>query len=244
MPDRVRTDGIPALTGLRFIAALSVVLAHGTTQILRYEPVDAISLWLPRLSGFGMTLFFVLSGFVIHYNSPHLVTARGWTGLGVFLWARFARLYPLFLLMLVLDVLLGRKLIDFLTGNPAGFIEVLQALPYYLLFAQSWVYVPFADNSLIYVTGGNIALSWSIRPEWFFSLAYPAIAIFVLRIRRPGFILGAMLAWSLLWGGMASILYGDTPVIDAWAVGRYGAIAGLANGYQDSFVRWLLYFSH
>jgi peptidoglycan/LPS O-acetylase OafA/YrhL len=237
-------DGdIRALTGLRFIAAISVVIAHATDQILRYDPPDLISQWLPRISGFGMTLFFVLSGFVIHYNYRHMVSQRGWIGFGEFLWARFARLYPLFLLMLVLDVLLGRKLIDFLTGNTAGFIEVLHALPYYFLFVQSWFYVPFADNSLIYVTGGNISLTWSISTEWFFYMAYPATALLVLKLKRPAFIIGAMLLWSLLWGGMATSLFDNAPEIDSWAIGRYGLIAGQVNGYQDSFVRWLLYFS-
>src|SRR6202035_4735360 len=208
-----------------------------------YDPPDTISQWLPRISGFGMTLFFVLSGFVIHYNYRHMVTRRGWIGFGEFLWARFARLYPLFLFMLVLDVLLGRKLIDFLTGNTAGFIEVLYALPYYLLFVQSWFYVPFADNSLIYVTGGNVSLTWSISTEWFFYMAYPATALLVLKLKRPALIIGAMLVWSLLWGGMATSLFANSPEIDSWAIGRYGPIAGQVNGYQDSFVRWLLYFS-
>jgi peptidoglycan/LPS O-acetylase OafA/YrhL len=243
VPNRPRDGAIPALTGLRFVAAISVVLAHGTIQILRYEPPDAISLWVPRLSGFGMTLFFVLSGFVIHYNYRHLATARHWSGLASFLWARFARLYPLFLVMLVLDVLLGRKLVDFLTGNTAGFIDVLRALPYYLLFVQSWIYVPFADDSLIYVTASNISLTWSISTEWFFYLAYPAIALVVLRLRRPAIVLGTIVAWSLLWGSLASSLYAITPEIDSWAVGRYGPMAGVAAGYQDSFIRWLLYFS-
>ena len=44
-----------------------------------------------------MTLFFVLSGFVIHYNYAGLVTGGRLRGIGAFLWARFARLYPLFL---------------------------------------------------------------------------------------------------------------------------------------------------
>jgi peptidoglycan/LPS O-acetylase OafA/YrhL len=240
---RAHAGDIRALTGLRFIAAISVVIAHATDHVLRYDPPDMISLWLPRMSGFGMSLFFVLSGFVIHYNYRYLVTERGLAGLGAFLWARFARLYPLFLLMLVLDVLLGRKLMDFLTGNTAGFIDVLRSLPYYLLFVQSWIYVPFADNSLIYVTGGNIALTWSISTEWFFYMAYPVIATLVLRIRRPAFILGAMLAWSLLWGSLAFNFWANTSGIDAWATARYGPIAAVASGYQDSFIRWLLYFS-
>jgi peptidoglycan/LPS O-acetylase OafA/YrhL len=242
-PPDARDAEIPSLTGLRFIAAISVVVAHGGDLILKYEPRDVVSAALPLSAAFGMTLFFVLSGFVIHYNYRHMVTARGWGGLGAFLWARFARLYPLFLFMLVLDVLLGRKLFDFMEGNTTGFTEVLRSLPYYLLLIQSWVYVPFADNSLIYVTGVNVSLTWSISTEWFFYLAYPAIAVLVLRARRPWVILVAMLVWSLLWGGMASVLDGSARGIDSWATLHYGSIAGVTNGVQDSFIRWLEYFS-
>lgn len=43
----------------------------------------------------------MLSGFVIHYNYATLVRAGGFCGTTVYLWARFARLYSLFLLMLL-----------------------------------------------------------------------------------------------------------------------------------------------
>jgi peptidoglycan/LPS O-acetylase OafA/YrhL len=234
---------IPALTGLRFFAAFSVVVAHGTDQLLKFQEPPTLIDWLPRLAGFGMTLFFVLSGFVIHYNYCRKVTEQGLNGLAGFMWARFARLYPLYLFMLVLDVLLGRKLMVFVADNADGFQDVLRSLPYYLLLVQSWFYVPFGDSSLIYVAGPNISLSWSISTEWFFYIAYPVVALLVLRMRRPAVILGCMLAWSMMWSALASGLDGRTPQIDDWAVNHFGAVAGVANGNQDSFVRWLLYFS-
>src|SRR5262249_49646680 len=103
--------------------------------------------------------------------------------------------------------------------------------------------VPFSGQSLIYVAGGNIALSWSISTEWFFYLAYPVIAPLVLRARRPAVVLGAILLWSATWIAFASTLNGRAMEIDRWAVGHFGLMAGLANGLQDSFFRWLLYFS-
>jgi peptidoglycan/LPS O-acetylase OafA/YrhL len=236
---------IPALTGLRFFAAFSVVVAHGTGQLLKFAEPPTLIDWLSWLSGFGMTLFFVLSGFVIHYNYRRKVTEQGLDGVAGFMWARFARLYPLYLVMLVLDVLLGRKLMVFVADNADGFQfqDVLRSLPYYLLLVQSWFYVPFGDSSLIYVTGLNISLSWSISTEWFFYISYPVVALLVLRVRRPAVILGCMLAWSVMWSALASGLDGRTPEIDGWAVNHFGAVAGFANGEQDSFVRWLLYFS-
>ncbi len=72
-----RRPDVPALTGLRFLAAFAVLLAHGlAATVASNEPPQGIVLWLMQLSGFGMTLFFVLSGFVIHYNYAGLVTDR------------------------------------------------------------------------------------------------------------------------------------------------------------------------
>jgi peptidoglycan/LPS O-acetylase OafA/YrhL len=241
--DNTRGGDVPALTGLRFFAALSVVVAHGSFQILKFTPPDAVGGWLTRLGPFGMTLFFVLSGFVIHYNYRYLATTRGWAGFGTFLWARFARLYPLFLLMLTLDILFGHPLYDFMAGSVTGFMTILHALPYYLLFMQSWVYVPFDDRTLVDVMGGIISLSWSISTEWFFYLAYPLIAWLVLRTRRPVVILAVMVAWSLLWGGLASDLDGNGQEIDAWAIEHYGPIASVAAGDGNSFIRWIEYYS-
>src|ERR1700722_5359614 len=66
----VRTSdraAIPALTGLRFIAAASVLISHGLLEIMPFQGDNAPS-WYTHLSEVaaeGMPLFFVLSGFVI-----------------------------------------------------------------------------------------------------------------------------------------------------------------------------------
>src|SRR3974390_1656893 len=76
-----RLADLPALTGLRFIAACSVAIAHGTVLTLKFTS-DSYGLlhWLTSIAGFGMTLFFVLSGFVIHYNYRRTLTEDGYRG--------------------------------------------------------------------------------------------------------------------------------------------------------------------
>src|ERR1700735_4443904 len=96
---------IPALTGLRFLAAFSVALAHGADVTFRISApsdiFDFIKYWLSTAAGIGMPLFFVLSGFVIHYNYRTLIRSKGVVGFVEFLWARFSRLYPLFVVFLI-----------------------------------------------------------------------------------------------------------------------------------------------
>jgi peptidoglycan/LPS O-acetylase OafA/YrhL len=58
---------IPSLTGLRFCAVALVLWAHTVTGF--FMPAGLPFLGTAPTTGYlGMTLFFVLSGFVIHYN--------------------------------------------------------------------------------------------------------------------------------------------------------------------------------
>ena len=238
-----RRQEVPALTGLRFLAAFSVLLAHGlgATFASDQPPQGAVG-WLMQASGFGMTLFFVLSGFVIHYNYATLVTAGGARGIAAFLWARFARLYPLFLLMMLVYVLVSQRHVAFWTGHPEKFNAILEALPYFLLSIQSWIYKVIDGGSLIDAIRGGSPPTWSISTEWFFYFAYPAVAWALLRARTVPVIVLVAVVWCVAWTEFSTGLYDRTPQIDAWAVAHYGAVAGIQN-QQDSFVRWLLYAS-
>jgi peptidoglycan/LPS O-acetylase OafA/YrhL len=100
---------IPSLTGLRFLAALSVAVAHAAGISLlsmnQQGAVQTATHWLEVGAGFGMTLFFVLSGFVIHYNYSQKIFGKGLNGVAKFFWARFARLYPLYFLILFIELI-------------------------------------------------------------------------------------------------------------------------------------------
>jgi peptidoglycan/LPS O-acetylase OafA/YrhL len=242
-PSAGRRPDVPALTGLRFVAAFSVLLAHGlSATVANNEPPQGAVLWLMQLSGFGMTLFFVLSGFVIHYNYSGLVTDGRLRGIAAFFWARFARLYPLFLLMMLVYVLVSQRQIAYWTGRPEELNAIFQALPYFLLSIQSWIYKLIDSGSLIDAIRGGSPPTWSISTEWFFYFAYPCIAWLILRARSPAVILLVACMWCVLWISFSTGLYDRTPQIDAWAVDHFGPVAGVQN-QADSFVRWLSYVS-
>ena len=105
-----RAPPIPALTGLRFVAAGTVVFAHAFQKFLPLpQSLSGDPPWwylLPaNLSGIGMPLFFVLSGFVIHYNYSAPLQEERVRGTFNFLVARFARIYPLYIVGLGFDLL-------------------------------------------------------------------------------------------------------------------------------------------
>jgi peptidoglycan/LPS O-acetylase OafA/YrhL len=242
--DEFLRQDLPALTGLRFVAAFSVLIGHGFAWILAsHDTPGGVVFWVSQISGFGMTLFFVLSGFVIHYNYGKLVVTKGLRGVAAFLWARFARLYPLFLLMMLVYVALSSRTLALLTGNPERFGSILQAIPYFLLSIHAWVYTLIGENPVIDAIGGGSPITWSISTEWFFYFAYPLLAWLILRARTPRLAAVLALLWCALWIALTVGLYDWSGVIDAWAVRYYGSIAGAQDHFQTSFVRWLLYFS-
>jgi peptidoglycan/LPS O-acetylase OafA/YrhL len=240
-PDR---QDIPALTGLRFYAAFFVLIAHGCAALLAVHetPYGAIY-WIRQASGFGMTLFFVLSGFVIHYNYANLVTGAGIKGIGSYLWARFARLYPLFLLMMLIYVLVSSRNIDYWTGQAERLSSTFRALPYFFVSVQSWFYVVIDGNPLLDAIGGASPITWSISIEWFFYFLYLALVWLVLKLRTPPAAVLVILLWCLVWTLIAAGLHDRTDRINAWAVAHFGPVADIGERPQDSFVRWLLYFS-
>jgi len=235
---------IPALTGLRFFAAISVAIAHGAALALKTgSGTNAMQQHLGSWAGFGMTLFFVLSGFVIHYNYRALLACRGTSGLASFVWARFARLYPLFIIILLVDLLLGLPMLHAAAGDPERIEAEIRSLPYFLTFTQSWIYTLIGQHSLIYQIGRNAPLTWSISTEWFFYLTYPAIAAVLLRVRRPATVALTTFGWMATVVLATVALFDRMTALDTWAIQTWGESAGIAKGFQDSFVRWMFYFS-
>src|ERR1700730_4836981 len=80
---------LPALTSIRFFAALAVVLSHFTALGLLSTPVR----WIQFIDGGrpAVSLFFVLSGFILTLTYRD---ALGNGGIKRFYVARFARIYP------------------------------------------------------------------------------------------------------------------------------------------------------
>src|ERR1700724_604367 len=216
LPTQAQPENLLELTGLRFIAAFSVLIAHGVTTILNpgEKPLSGLVFWLSQASGFGMTLFFVLSGFVIHYNYATLITDSRLRGIAAFLWARFARLYPLFLLMMLVYVLVSQRHVAYWTGHPEKIDAIFQALPYFLLSIQSWIYKLIDGGALIDAIRGGSPPTWAISTEWFFYLAYPLIAWLILRARAPVIILLVVGIWCVLWSSFSTGLYDHSPQID------------------------------
>jgi peptidoglycan/LPS O-acetylase OafA/YrhL len=103
MSHRSRTTPRPALqalTGLRFVAALAVVLFHVLPELT--PSADGPLERLGRFGYLGVSLFFVLSGFILTYTYLDHRTGGLRVTRRAFWWARVARIYPVYFLGLVL----------------------------------------------------------------------------------------------------------------------------------------------
>ncbi|OIH92885.1 MULTISPECIES: acyltransferase [unclassified Curtobacterium] len=182
------THRAPALDGLRTLAILVVVLYH---------------LHVPQFEGgfIGVTVFFVLSGFLI---TTLLLGERRRTGrvrLGTFWGKRLLRLYPALLAFVVVGLLLWNWVGDYkgatFSAGEAAFI----ALTYTgNLFRAFW------DT-----TQGVFAHTWSLSMEEQFYLVWPPVLVLLatLRTRRRWLLTG--LGALVVGASVASWLSYRTP---------------------------------
>lgn len=187
MPPR-RPD-LHALTGLRFAAAVAVVLVHLRGHLAALLPATAHA--DPALSAgvLGVDLFFVLSGFILGYHYLDAFPRVGPRAWGAFLRHRLARIYPLHVATLALLALF----VGLMALSGRGMEEPqsygLRDLAANLMLTQCWTFGECA------ITWNGPA--WSLSAEWFAYLCFPALAVGVRRLRPGGPVLLALAATVL-----------------------------------------------
>lgn len=168
---------LKALTGLRFLAALAVVVDHYWTLFTWWDPAAGMPatirpqpvgwLQLAHGGGYGVDCFFVLSGFILAYT--YVIPDRGLRGSRAAFWvARVARIYPVYLLGLALDA------VPFLLFRSHHLGAALAALGTNPLLLQAWVPSLGTWNSWD-VPG------WSLSAEAFFYLLFPFLVVALAR---------------------------------------------------------------
>lgn len=90
---------LPQLTGARAAAAYMVYVYH--FQILDRHRFGDVLARLGNEGHVGVIFFYVLSGFVIFYNYGERIRRLDLAGIGVYLRNRFARIYPVYFLVLM-----------------------------------------------------------------------------------------------------------------------------------------------
>jgi peptidoglycan/LPS O-acetylase OafA/YrhL len=229
---------IPQLTGLRFLAALSILILHSVAWCIPFNDTRMPSAIAGAIGVFGMPLFFVLSGFVIHYNYAVLFRDQSLgSAARNFFSARFARLYPLYFFFLVFGSV-SDFVSNWISYAPT---EVENYVIHTLTLTQSWVYT-FAIHDRLVLNHG-FGLAWSISTEVFFYVVYPFLVFAVLRIRRPRTGLIALALFSLAFMALLAVALSKFASIEEMARAFFPRVLSRDQSGDASFYRWLFYFS-
>jgi len=156
---------IEKLEALRGFGAIYVLLHHVSSS---YLGLQTKLIGLPfRFGQEAVLIFFILSGFVIHYASAELKTNQ----IGSYIFKRVRRIYPIYVLSLVLSYII----FCFYSGCFLHSWFVLKSFLENILMLQTHpgnpecFFEPFcANNSL-----------WSISYEWWFYMIYFPLVHFI-----------------------------------------------------------------
>jgi peptidoglycan/LPS O-acetylase OafA/YrhL len=204
-----------ALNVLRGLAALYVVVGHcrwllweGYTNGFKLHPemysmMDKIFVYGFSLFAYGheaVMLFFVLSGFVIHYSTYNQSLKTERFNILSYLGKRIKRIYPPFLVALLITWVLDR------IGMNLGYTIYSQQTQFSVINQSIHI-----DHSLLTLFGncgmlqtlytpvwGSNGPLWSLMYEWWFYILY--IPVFFINKRHPlvtAFLIGLMFIASL-----------------------------------------------
>lgn len=172
---------INPLTSIRFFAAFYVVFHHFGAQLIP-QNWTLMEIFRSR-GGAGVSLFFILSGFVLalNYAQRDAVSARE------FLVMRLARIYPAYIVSLLIALPMFAKLTVSEHGQILGVILVLGQVLLCTFLLQAWM--PKVA-SILNPPG------WSLSAEWFFYSVFP----FLLKSTRwIRFLRNASVSVAILW---------------------------------------------
>jgi peptidoglycan/LPS O-acetylase OafA/YrhL len=160
-----RPTSLPALTGVRFFAALAVFTFHSGAGFLQGRGLPSAIAGILNNGYLGVSLFFVLSGFILTYT--HQNDTFNGRFICDFYVARFARIYPVYLLALLIALP-----IVFSSLSPGVVATELVML-------QAWT-PPDSSAGFAWVFQ-----AWTLSVELFFYLCFPAILFWANRL-TPG----------------------------------------------------------
>lgn len=164
---------LDAITGLRWWAAFAVFFFHVRNLIPLPGPLAALA----PLGNYGVTFFFVLSGFVLTWSW------RASTDKRTFYWRRFARIYPLQLVTLVLAL---PVFYSFATDPEPSWVKTVNwgILLLCVFLLQGW------SNDPQVLFAGNPA-AWTLTVESFFYAVHPFITLVLKRLTQVGALVAA-----------------------------------------------------
>jgi peptidoglycan/LPS O-acetylase OafA/YrhL len=199
-------DKIHPLTSLRFFAAFYVVIYHTLGNLVRGQflpgnietphPADALPNFGSRFLSLGfvsVSFFFLLSGYIlaiVYLRRDKPINRRK------FFVARFARVYPLFFLTLLMDLPFAFRGLAMFTSVHHAIVKVPVNFVVETLMLHAW---------LVRFAGINFP-SWSLSAEALFYLSFPFIGAGLWQLRGRA-----------RWAAALLLFVGGQAIVFAWS---------------------------
>jgi peptidoglycan/LPS O-acetylase OafA/YrhL len=191
MPSFTENTKVPALTGIRFFAASYVFVMHyGATFLDRAGVPRPIATFLHN-GIFGVSIFFVLSGFILSHAHPGQFAAPA--QYRDYFVARVARIYPAYLFALLLALPIPLRSVPLTAGRATAVLALV----------QSW------NDAYAHSGFAWIMQAWTLSVEMFFYLFFPFLINMLRRLASP-------VLWSLCLIDAAFMIGAGTATITPW----------------------------
>lgn len=222
------------IESLRALAALAVLVGHAFGHAHDYRAEEILATFKDRLvhgGGFGVFLFFTLSGYLLFWPFARRDYGRGDTiDLRRYAINRAVRILPLYYVVVVAVLVIAE-------GGGT--------------FSQWWKFTLFAENFSIETAGKINGVLWSLVVEVHFYILLPFFALALASVsrgslRRAFVLLLGTAAVSYLWrlytlaqGGDAAELWRYSLPTTFWFFVSGMVIALIRVAWQDGPPRWL-----
>lgn len=224
------------LDSIRTIAFLSTFMAHAfytESEIVKNSSSFSFAIQFQEIFSFGVPIFFVLSGFLISYLMLKEQEEVGRFSLKNFYMRRILRIWPVYLLVLLIGFVIFPIVRDVILHEP--YAETANPI-YYLLFLSNFDQI--ANTSLPF--GVGLGPTWSVSIEEQFYLIWP---LFLLVFRRKKFIWA--IALVLLFSISSTLIFGLSNKHTVYCM-TYLSIGGLFayfSYYHQDLVRKATFLS-
>jgi peptidoglycan/LPS O-acetylase OafA/YrhL len=214
-----------SIQALRGVAALLVLIGHVLHE--GYASWGTVKFTYPF--GVGVHIFFVISGFVIAYNSPKFFGQRG--GIKKFLWRRILRIVPLYWFYTSL-MLLALFL----------FPEALQTTHYEFWHAvQSYLFIPHINPSG--AIRPILSLGWTLNYELYFYLVFALFMLLPFKFFMPaltGFFALTTLLWFIVPLEWVALKFWSSPIVLEFLAGAWIGYLRYKNFSLPRYMLWPL----
>lgn len=226
----------PNLDGVRGLACLVVFVCHAFDYLHHTMQSGGAEAWIydhiiARAGAMGVSLFFVLSGFLI----THLLLAEKGKyqriSFRFFYAKRILRIWPVFFTV----VIAGFFIVPLVSGG-IDFTAIREHLPWYVTFTNNFDRI---RSGFTGINNDSLGVLWSVAVEEQFYLVWPLLILLLGRRAFPyaGLVIIAGAAWFRFahYNSEDQVYYNSLSVAGDLAIGGLAAYSGL---HSENFRRF------